>query len=302
MGRSIGLLEPEPSNIIASLSRFSRKSCKEIQKMKLGFDVYPAVQYGNESDFYFDDQTLLNLILENLFHHQGPPVYPYIHATSQHTPLSGSFIEKMAQLLPLAVKFKSKNICVHLPVEKCDNTHELVELLTSYDFLRLLEQYPISLDLENNWHDSWFGFSENIKKFFDLLEKKLDEKAKKDLFHYFGITFDSGHFFAQYDSAGRDVSEGLTEFFRVHGSKIRTLHLHGNDGSGDQHLCFTSGIPSRSEKFLNYQNILLQKIQDLELFSKSNMDTYDIVIISEIGSPFTWKEFKEHTRLIFKNI
>ncbi|MHA1794145.1 MAG: hypothetical protein ACTSVI_16000 [Promethearchaeota archaeon] len=305
MGDSIGLVEPEPDKIIEHLSHFIRSITDELNERHSGLNVVPCVQYGNESDLYFDDPELVTIMRSQLDDLKGP-VYPFIHETTDKQPLKRGFQDKMEQLFELYKSFGMKNITVHFPLNKSDTSKELIEELTSEGFLNLLNTNKVSIDLENNWHGSYFGFVENTIDFFQRLKNKLSDLGRKELFKFFGMTFDTGHFFAQYRIAGRDLEAALTTYFSELKDKIRTLHIHGNDGTDDQHLCFRKWTGKRdgvnTDIFKENQEIFLGALKNLDLKRRARNEDWDIVVISEIGRPFTREQFLEHSDLIFDNI
>ncbi|MFX0103747.1 MAG: sugar phosphate isomerase/epimerase family protein [Candidatus Hodarchaeota archaeon] len=293
MGASIGLEEPEPDGIIASLSRVARKTCDVLKSEFHSLGIVPTVQYGNESDFYYDDPDLLSCLVKEKESKDGG-VIPTIHAASDVHPLNPSFPGLLERILKLCDNFGCKNITVHLSLNKEDITRQTIECLTNEPVLDLINQYKVSIDLENNWHECWFGYSEHITRFYEELKDKLHEMGHEDLYDYYGMCFDCGHLFAQYTIAKRDVKEGIYDLFENLGETIRTFHLHGNDGSGDEHLPFNR----KKGKFEENQEILLEALKILDIPSRESEKRWNAVIITELGSPFTLEEFKEHSHLI----
>lgn len=301
MGASIGLDEPEPENIIRRLSACSRDTARVLaaEHPWLANLLVPAVQYGNESDLYFDDPGLINVLLSE---RDAPaPVHAFIHETSDKQPLTKGFRDKMARLLPLCRRFGTRNITVHLPLDRADTTPALLEDLCEPGFLDLVRKSRVSIDLENNWHASWFGFADHMIDFFAALDKRLDAIGEGRMKDWFGMTFDSGHFFAQYCIAGRPLRPELDHLFVTLRNRIRTVHLHGNDGTGDQHKCFESPPvdPARASAFVSNQQALLACLRLLDLAGRARAGEWDIVIVSEIAVPFTMETYLTHSRLIF---
>ncbi|MBD3187088.1 hypothetical protein GF325_09690 [Candidatus Bathyarchaeota archaeon] len=303
MGASIGINDPDPISIIRGLSRFSRKVASVLSRDFQAFT--PGVQYGNESDLYFDDPLLLDAI--NKERKAPETVIPIIHQTSGNQPLKGGFIEKMAQISNLCQIFQTRNVCVHLPLEPFDTTAELLEVLTQDGLLDAIADVNIAIDLEQNWHDSWFGFTEHLLEFFPALDDALERKGHEGLQDKFGMTFDSGHFFAQYHLSGaswRDMEKDMENLFSRLGDRIRTIHLHGNDGTGDHHALFRRNHPNtlQGRRFKKNQDILFKHLPMLNLSDRNTRDKWDTVIISEIGNPFNEDAFIEHARLIAANL
>ncbi|MHA1684556.1 MAG: hypothetical protein ACTSUE_26695 [Promethearchaeota archaeon] len=303
MGAGVGLTEPEPDHIIQTLSTFSRFICMSVNEALSTSLFNPVVQYGNESDMYFDDPYLVEVLIEETCH-PNVPVYPIIHQISENQPLKPGFLEKMVQLMDLSGKFRSRNICVHLPLERYDVSGELIEELTGESFLDHLGQSNISIDLEQNWHESWFGIAENVISFFTMLEDKLQEIGRHQLFDNFGMTFDSGHFFAEYRTMELNMEEGIQKLFTELGTKIRTLHLHGNDGKNDEHVCFRRihDDTKSGTRFRENQELLLNALPILALGVNSRREPWDAIIISEINKPFTKEEFLDHVMLIGESV
>jgi sugar phosphate isomerase/epimerase len=297
MGESIGLEEPEPDGIIASLSRVSRNACEFLRSKFEQLEIIPTVQYGNASDFYYDDPALVQCLLDQKEPANGK-VIPTIHAASDVHPLNPFFPEQLERVLKTCKILGCKNTTVHLSLDKEDITTQTIESLASDPVVDLITKYKVSVDLENNWHDCWLGYAENIIRFYDELKDKLSETGHDDACDYMGMCFDSGHLFAQYTIAGMDVREGTVELFEGIGKKIRTLHLHSNDGTGDEHLPFNR----KKGKFEEHQEILLDALKILDIPRRGDADEWNTVIIAELGAPFTWEEFKEHSRLIMASL
>ncbi|MHA1368683.1 MAG: sugar phosphate isomerase/epimerase family protein [Promethearchaeota archaeon] len=310
LGASIGLEEPEPENIIKALSSCSRRVCQFLNSNgTLPIRVHPCVQYGNESDLYFKDDSISMLILGELQHNREP-VYPFLHALNDVQPSKPGFVEKMKRVFDICEFLGSKNVTIHFPLDTGEVTSSVIQDLCSDDFLKLLQQYRISLDLENNWHNSWFGYAENVLNFYKELDDVLEAKGMSGLSDYFGMTFDSGHFIAQYRISGRDPVSGLERFFDDSLiPRIRTLHLHCNDGTNDQHELFR--IPDRSDRrrdhrwraFLENQYLILGMLYKLNFIDRAmHEDRWNLVVISEISKPFTWVELRSHASLIMQSL
>ncbi len=304
MGASIGLDEPEPGNIIRRLSAFSRDAVCTLaaEYPELGKVLAPAVQYGNESDIYYDDTDLVDVLVSE--RNAREPVHGFIHQTSDKQPLKPGFHRKMAQLLPLCRRLSTRNITVHLPLDTSDTTPELLDELCSPVFISLVRDSGVSIDLENNWHASWFGFTDHLIDLYAALDKRLESEGHGDVKKWFGMTFDCGHYFAQYRIAGRPLRPDIDRLFEVLGDRIRTLHLHGNDGTGDQHKCFVPlpGNPSRDDAAAANLRVLLSCLPALDLMERARGDKWDTVIVSEIAVPFSMDAYLVHSRLIFDAI
>lgn len=304
MGASIGLDEPEPENIIRQLSAFSRDVARVLRREFPGLEklLVPAVQYGNESDMYFDDPGLVDVLLSE--RNAGQPVLGFIHQTSDAQPLKPGFVAKMARLLPMCRRLGTRNITVHLPLDKADTTPRLLDELCSPAFLDILRANPVSIDLENNWHASWFGFTKHFIDFYAALDYRLDAIEEGQMKEWFGMTFDCGHFFAQYAIAGQPIGPDLDLLFQALGNRIRTLHLHGNDGTGDKHKNFLpmDEDPRRDSPQVANQRALLSCLPILDITNRARQDKWDIVIVSELAEPFTRDSYLAHSRLIFGKI
>ena len=303
MGAGIGLSEPEPVNIIEALSSLARRAVQVARKACPGVPIEATVQYGNESDFYYNDGEILDVMMVQ--RRDPEPVYPFIHQASHHQPLKPGFTAKMAQLLDLCCQFGTKNICVHLPLDTGDTTQALLDELCADAFLEILASSRVSIDLENNWHGSWFGFPDNLLVFFDALDDRLQSSGRKDLKPRFAMTFDSGHLFAQCQAARLPVARQLEVMFDTLGNRVRTLHLHGNDGSGDQHVPFVDPARMhRSKRFMENQEALLAALPmlDLPARARDRRSPWNLVLISEIAVPFTIAGFLDHVRLVLEHL
>ncbi|MBN2151973.1 MAG: TIM barrel protein [Candidatus Lokiarchaeota archaeon] len=304
MGASIGLEEPEPENIIRQLSAFSREAARVLvaDYPGIGKVLAPAVQYGNESDIYFDDPDLVDVLVSEA--NATEPAYAFVHQTSDKQPLKPGFREKMARLLPMCRRLGTRNITIHLPLDRDGTTPALLDELCAPGFLDAVRKSRVSIDLENNWHASWFGFTDHLIDFYAALDKRLDAIGEGRMKEWFGMTFDCGHFFAQYCIAGRPLRPDLDRLFSALADRIRTLHLHGNDGTSDQHKCFEpppAGSVDTSA-FRSNQQALLTCLPALDLAGRAREGEWDMVIVSEIAVPFTTDAYLAHSRLIFDAI
>lgn len=302
MGAAIGLPEPEPAAIIATLSMLARRSAKAARAARPDLPVGAVVQYGNESDLYYADPALVAAIEAE---RAGPePVLAFVHQTSDTQPLKPGFLPKMAQISGLLPRFGCRNVCVHLPLDKADTTPALLDELCSDAFLDIVARSGMVVDLENNWHASWFGYPGNLVAFFGALDDRLDETGRGDLKQCFGMTFDSGHLLAQCKPARLDAGRQLEILFPALKDRIRTLHLHCNDGSGDQHLLFANparaGLPAA---FRANQEAVLAALPLLDLPGRARAggSTRDTIVIAECSVPFTPGDLDAHARLVFEH-
>jgi sugar phosphate isomerase/epimerase len=200
------------------------------------------IQFGGESLFLYNDEEMINLIkdISERNYKKDYKIYPFIHIQNDAWPEKNYFYKIIEENFKRAIKFKDKAIVVHFNAKDADNSKNIfektIESLTNEKYIDLVEKYKIKVCFENNHHMSFFGFPENIIRFYEILDEKLIESGKKDLIPYFSFCFDIGHFFTQMMKSGRNVKSELKYFFDIFMDRIGAFHLHTNSGKWDDHL------------------------------------------------------------------
>ena len=112
------------------------------------------------------------------------------------------------------------SLMMHIPAIRLQKGFDPAVVLPQYDALKrsldelmpVLEKYSVRIAAENMPNDN-----------FELLNRLMSEYPE----NYIGITYDSGHGNIG-EGKGLDHMEPLK-------NRLQALHLHDNDGSGDQH-------------------------------------------------------------------
>ncbi len=200
---------------------------------------------------------------------------------------------------------------VHLPISPEDDTAEVIAALTDPVVIDAVwgstaAAFKISIDLENNWHESFFGDLDHCIALFQQLDEKLVDIGKPELRACFNLCYDHGHFVAQAAQLNYEKDTILPRFFRQMGPRIKTLHLHCNDGSNDQHLLLGTSPTSLGLKNKKQFNAtLIQEnekllLKNLPLLRLSTRD--DWMIVLEVAVAYTFEELVRMATLILLNL
>jgi sugar phosphate isomerase/epimerase len=250
MGEILGLEEGDPVEVHKALIKMIRYAYNKLVdsptfQNKPIKNVFPGVQI-NTREFYFKEPTIVDEITSCYQSTQsdgGVYVVPSIHQANEAQPLHEKvdFYPELKTNCALAEKWNSKNITVHLPVRTNNDIDEVIELLTSKNCIEIIKGtpgiYQPSIDLENNHHNTFFGDLDNCSAFLAKLDDKLDEIGASFLKQNINFCFDSGHYLTQAHLMGYNNRDMLARFFKTQANRIKTLHLHKNDGIGkDQHI------------------------------------------------------------------
>ena len=228
----------------------------------------PGVQI-NTGDFYLREKQIVDSLKEL---YQKEKVLPSIHQKNNIQPLNSSrdFKKELISNIKKTEEIWSNNICVHLPVRKQDDTDEVIQNLTKPELLKVMKAHPsISIDLENNHHNSYFGNLYHCTHLLERLDDKLEDLGKSNLKENFNLTFDYGHFVTQAYYLKYDKREMLFDFYKNSGKRIRTIHAHNNDGiHKDQHLLLGLTPQISKEKsnmgFIGNKKVNLSKLKENE--------------------------------------
>ncbi len=317
MGKVLGLTEGDPRDIVAGLNSLINRLYKVLQERKLPLigTLLPSVQHNPSDTGFRNDPGLMDFLIDQ-YRRPPPgcpmPVLPSIHQENQEaagTSLQFGMVVKKNCTLMRA--WRSKNMTVHLPISSDDDTSEVIAALTDPMIIGAVagttpNEFKISIDLENNWHESFFGDLDHCISLFQQLDEKLVDIGKPELRSCFNFCYDHGHFVAQASQLNYEKDAILPRFFRQMGSRIKTLHLHCNDGSGDQHMLLGSALMSlglRNKKqfdltlFQENERLLLKNLPLLNLPAQN-----DWMIVLEVAVAYTFEELVQMATLILSNL
>ncbi len=199
---------------------------------------------------------------------------------------------------------------VHLPISPDDDTSEVIAALTDPKVIDAAagttpDDFKISIDLENNWHKSFFGNLDNCIALFQQLDEKLADIGQPELRSCFNFCYDHGHFVAQAAQLNYEKHTILPRFLRQMGPRIKTLHLHCNDGSNDQHMLLGSSPTSPGVTAKKHFNMALFNenerllLKNLPLLHLQTQD--DWMIVLEVTVAYTFEELVQMATLILLN-
>ncbi len=135
-----------------------------------------------------------------------------------------SGVELVANRLHMMAEMEATGcLMMHIPYTRTDHSAEQQREIadsslpnirkTLDELMPLAQKYGIRIAVENMWMDS-----------FGIIAQLMKEYSPD----YLGITYDSGH------GNGGENPQGLN-FMEQLKDRLYALHLHDNDGSGDQH-------------------------------------------------------------------
>lgn len=308
LGAVLGLTEGEPEAVHAGLlrivqaafARFARDHPALAERTRAGLQV-------NTREFYFQEpgmtERIMGIYRASWTASQADPgatipVMPSIHQANGAQPLPdcADFLPQLRANCQLARSLGSRNITVHLPVRARDDTDAVVATLTRPDVLAVVkgtpDAFPLSIDLENNHHNTFFGNLDHCRALLDALDARLRDLGEAGAIPRYNICFDYGHYITQAHKMGYDKRAMLTRFFRAAGDRVKTLHLHMNDGSGDQHLLVAGHIPDATGTvqgravdptlLAEHARILLEALPLLHLWDRDDWN-----IVTETDTPYT---------------
>jgi len=317
MGKVLGLTEGNAREIVSGLNSITSRLHVVLREREISHAaaVDPSVQH-NPRDLYFrDDPQLLEFIWEQ--YDQPPPecllpVLPGLHQENEiFVGQNDLFTATLQNNCDRMRAWHSKNLTVHLPISPQDDTEDVIATLTSPEVMGAVggpdaAEFNVSIDLENNWHKSFFGDLDHCTDLFRELDEKLVDVGRPDLISQYNFCYDHGHFTVQANQLNYDKESMLPRFFRQMRPRIKTLHLHCNDGSLDQHLPFGT-LPTspgiRRMKNLNYailqenEQLLLTQLPILQLDMQD-----DWTIVTELGVPYTFEELVHMGTLILEHL
>jgi sugar phosphate isomerase/epimerase len=247
LGDILGLEEGEPVEVHSKLIQMVQRSFSKIKEKEQNFgELFSAGLQMNTRDFYFREPGMIDEIIEcykDTKKINSLTVTPSIHQASDAQPFSEckDFFEEFQRNCDLMRAWESKNLTVHLPVREENDMVDVINTLTDPRSIKAIrgpkDSFKISIDLENNHHNTYFGNLYNCIEFIENLDDKMDEIGKSSLKSQLNFCFDYGHYITQAHLMGYNKQKMLSEFFESKKDRIKTLHLHNNDGIGkDQHI------------------------------------------------------------------
>lgn len=304
MGDIIGLREGDPYEIHEGLIKMIRAAF-EIFKNHESYrklPVLPAIQ-SDTSNFYWNDPEMVQSVIREYEKTKTDSlgyVLPCIHqfGSAQPLPNNKNFFKHLEQNIQYSREWGARNITIHLPISPNNDTENVISVLTSTKFIELMSQPKeapnyryISLDLENNHHNSFFGNLDNVAEFLDTLDQRYKQLGVPHLSEAINLCFDFGHYISQATKLKYEKTEMLRRFFQRMRHRIKTLHLHMNDGSDDQHI-LVGLMPDNANKIGNmvvnadllreHTKILLDTLPFLELHKERNW-----IVVAETDKPYT---------------
>lgn len=317
LGQMLGITEAEPDLVLTRLMEMQKGAISHVDPHFLPLFPFSLSIQVNSREFFFRDESLLAEIAA-LFHHthsRSNPTdrfYLSIHQANDQQPFPDkpTFLPELLRNCKLAREWGCPNITVHLPVRDQDDTALVVATLTHPDLLQELAiglaDHAVSIDLENNHHNSYFGNLEHVDAFLTALDQRLVEIGHADLIPCFNLCFDFGHYLSQSYRMGYDQRGMLHDFFVKRGSRIHTFHIHVNDGSWDDHFLLTHHVDAENkiggkvimeEPLHRHRQILLDSLKLLHL-----KDRDDWILVTETETPFTVEELAGHWQLILSHL
>ncbi|MBD3354184.1 MAG: hypothetical protein GF364_22065 [Candidatus Lokiarchaeota archaeon] len=285
-GNSLGIVEAEPKTVFNKACEITNNICNGFQKTYAHneIDLNGLIQLGQESMIFYTDPEIYEYIsaIPKMTRSKDYQIFPYIHVQNNAWPEMDDFIDKIKPNFKRALDFKDKAVCVHLNVADKDNTNNILQKtilgLTRPQYIRLIEKYKRIICYENNHHQSYFGYPENIVNLYEKLDKKLIELGKEHLIRYYSFCFDVGHLMSQLFKAKRNIRINFKKFYEIFGDRIQTFHLHTNSGAWDDHI-----IPLPYKELIK-KDPLKYNPQTTDKHTRALWDTLK-----------TWKKVTEHS-------
>jgi len=304
LGDVLGLQEGDPVELHQGLIRMIRNTFKilKTEAACTQHHVLPAIQM-NTGDFYFNDPDMVRSVMNEYEKTRTEPdgyILPCIHQFGSAIPLPDNteFFSHFLKNIQYHRTWGARNLTVHLPIRPNDDTEKVISVLTSSKFIETMLQPPkdpnyqfISIDLENNHHNSFFGNLDHVSAFIEKLDQRYQQLGIPHLSESINLCFDYGHYISQATKMNYEKREMLRRFFDKMRHRIKTLHLHMNDGSDDQHILVglmpdaqnkIGTIPILGDLYREHTQILLETLPRLELHRERNW-----LLVAETDKPYT---------------
>lgn len=280
-----------PRSIISGLLRTS----KDLSSSIGDWEAKPGVQFGAESEEMMNDRALLEH-LRNRSSEMG--VVPIIHHPDRSTPGSPGFISSLQLNLQRSNYLGSKWVVVHPPSDPSPLVSRVaVADLTSDVLIKEVAKLGVGIAVENlgpgKEHRS-LGDLNNLSMMIEQIQMGYALKGGESLKGKIGICLDYGHLTAFESRMGRDLGSILE---RIEGIRenVVVMHVHINDGSGDQHLLLDERPEGLDSEVLDrYESLLLDHVVP-------SMNNCRMFII-ERNSPYSFEDLSEGAKLLAKSV
>ncbi|UYP48530.1 hypothetical protein NEF87_004815 [Candidatus Lokiarchaeum ossiferum] len=208
-------------------------------------------------------------------------------------PPNSGFIPTLLKQMELCSLSKSKGIILHPPSNIEDTTEQFISQLTDQKVLKVLEDAPLYLCIENAQESgAYFQSLSNLIILRESLEIELKQIGKGHLISFFKFCFDTGHYllYQQRDGNGEEEWMNHSEKFLPH---VLVFHIHSNDGSSDQHLLpYTKADPPLKRLPFLYKAFFenCHRIMNWLEESEAEWKTEERFFVLEVNPSFTKKE------------
>jgi len=249
-------LGDEPKSIVSGLLGLSRRVASST-----GDTVRPAVQFGAESEFIFEERSLLEH-LRRESSRRG--VEPIPHHPDPLTPGRPGFVSSLQLALQRAGYLGSSWIVVHpSPDSSSLALRETVFDLSADVLIRELRRSKVGIALENlgpGRDPPYLGDLEALSSAIREIQEAYATKGGEALASRIGMCLDYGHLFAFESRVGGRLG-ALVEMAEEITEQVVAMHIHINDGSGDQHILLGERPDSVNRQVLEEsEKLLLEEI------------------------------------------
>ncbi len=315
MGEVLGLEEGHPVEVHKALIKMIKTAYENVASTfpQVSDTVNPCVQF-NTREFYFRDEEIVEQVKDLYIKQNGEKhrVVASIHQDNEIQPLNRckNFYKELEKNLTIMDELNGANLTVHLPISAENQMEEVINILTSNKMLNLLEKFkhldPLSIDLENNHHSSFFGNLNNCSFFLGKLRERLAQREKEEYYRFFNICLDTGHYLIDAHHENYPKQEMLDRFLEKHREKIKTIHLHANDGSRDQHLLL--GQYPGENSAISLSNLNLPRLKEHNAIIQNSLaksqlwDLQDWIVVCELANPYTIEELTRAFEKLCENL
>ena len=278
------------ASVINGLFRIVREITSPI-----GRGALPGVQFGAESEEMLGDRSMVDEIKRASARAGGPAI---IHHPDDSRPSTPGFIPRLQLNLQTSGFLNSDYVVVHPPPATAPMASRLVLAdLTNEVTVKGVRRSGVGIALENLGPGRDSPFLGDLEELGAVVLEARDayrSDDSEDLRDRVGICLDFGHLTAYYGREGRDPLEAL-DFLRENRELVVAMHVHLNDGTGDQHL-----LPGERREGLDtdlisgFEEILL----DLVIPGLTGCRTY----IIERNSPYTMELLHKAARMIADSV
>ncbi len=253
--------------------------------------IRSGVQFGAESEGMLSDPSMVEDIRKIARETDGRAV---LHHPDRSTPGKGGFVSSLKLNLQRSRYLDSDWVIVHPSPDRSPMASRLTASEITDDVLvSEILRSGVGIALENlgpgrdpptlgDLHE----LATTVEMSFDGVRAKVGDAAKNRI----GICLDYGHLTAYSSRLGRDLGEVL-EWLDDQSDMVVAMHVHLNDGSGDQHLllgerpsCCDPGILDGYERLLLEE--VVPKLEACQTF------------VIERNSPFRIEDLHKSARML----